>query len=49
MEDQAAHIVGKVDEHDLGFGTLDADGAKVPGTEFRGHNTKLFVIVASTS
>jgi hypothetical protein len=27
MEDQAAHIIGEVDEHDLGLGALDPDGA----------------------
>ena len=27
MEDQALHIVGEVDEHDLGLGTLEADSA----------------------
>ena len=27
MEDQALHIVGEVDEHDLGLGALEADGA----------------------
>ena len=27
VEDQALHIVGEVDEGDLGFGTFDADGS----------------------
>ena len=26
VENQAVHVVGEVSEHDLGFGTLDADG-----------------------
>jgi hypothetical protein len=27
MEDQAFHIIGEVDEHDLGLGAFDVDGA----------------------
>ena len=27
MEEQAFHIIGEVDEHDLGLGALEADGA----------------------
>jgi hypothetical protein len=36
MEDQALHIVGEVDEHDLGFGALDSDGANECSGMIRG-------------
>ena len=29
VEDQALHVIGEINEHDLGFITLDADGADI--------------------
>ena len=29
MKDQALHVIGEINEYDLGFCTLDADGADI--------------------